>query len=446
MNTYVPFVIKNSGDVTMYINGESVTVAQDHPNYRLIVDSLKTGRYDKLESLVNIAKAVKAYVAKASDHVKITDGVITYDDTEIHSTLTSRIFQMMNEGYQFDHMLRFFENLMQNPSKRAVQELYTFLENYGLPITDDGCFLAYKAVRPDYFDIWTGHTHKNIVGSIQKMARNLVDDDWGKDCSQGLHCGALNYVIDYGHFVRGQIVPNAGNRLIIVKVNPRDVVSVPNFEKFTKMRVCEYIVLDEIKDVVKELDKIVYKGENIDGVQPVSPDNVNTTEDATDTTEDATDKDGIDPNKATTAEKRLMLVEGDNLDEYRIGYEEGLLDREADVEYGFSRDYEAGEGFRKGYNDGYNDRPDQLETDDADDDIEDNGGECDGQCNCCGCHDSTEPSPEDVKDSEYSAGYAVGEDDSKQDNGYQTNLNVDDTDSFKAGYSDGYNDAENAHS
>ena len=428
MTTHVPYVIKNSGAVTMYINGESVTAATDHPNYNLIVDSLKTGRFDRLESLVNIVKAVKSYVAKATDRIKIKDGVITCDGYALHNTLTVRILKMMNEGYQFDHMLRFLENLMQNPSRRAVNELYTFLENYGLPITEDGCFLAYKAVRNDYFDIWTGHTHKNVVGSTQSMPRNMVDEDWGKDCSQGLHCGALDYVVGYGHFTKGQIVPNDGNRLVIVKVNPKDVVSVPNYEKFTKMRVCSYVVVDEIKDVVKELDKVLYKAET-KGVETVTPDrkvDAPKAEKKTSTTK-----------KAEADFARTMLSDGDDPAEYRDGYSDGSLDRADGEGYGYTRDYDGSEAYRKGYNDGYNDRPNQVETASE----QDESDECDGQCHCCGCHDSTEMTPEEIDAADYSAGYSVGQDDFDNGNGYQTSLSIDDSDSFKAGYRDGYNDS-----
>jgi len=429
MTTHVPYVIKNSGAVTMYINGESVTAATDHPNYNLILDSLKTGRFDRLDSLVNIAKAVKSYVTKSSDRVKIQDGVISVDGYELHNTLTVRILKMMSEGYQFSHMLRFLENLMQNPSRRAVNELYTFLENHGLPITEDGCFLAYKAVRNDYFDIWTGRTHKNLVGSTQSMPRNMVDEDWGRDCSQGLHCGALQYVVDYGHFVQGQIVPNSGNRLIIVKVNPKDVVSVPNYEKFTKMRVCSYVVVDEIKDMVKELDKVLYKAEGTESVKPVVPDR-------------KVDEPKAEKKTSTTKAEadlaRTMLSDGDDPAEYRDGYADGSLDREDGEDYGFGRDYYAGEAYRKGYNDGYNDRPNQVDTYPEEETEID---ECNGECHCCGCHESDEPTPEEEQDAEYSAGYAVGQDDAEAGNGFQTSLHIDDSDSFKAGYRDGYNDA-----
>jgi hypothetical protein len=75
---------------------------------------------------------------------------------------------------------------MENPSYRAVNELYGFLEKNRLPITPDGHFLAYKKVRDDYKDIHSG-TMDNSVGKIVEMERNQVNDDKNQTCSSGLH-------------------------------------------------------------------------------------------------------------------------------------------------------------------------------------------------------------------------------------------------------------------
>ncbi len=261
----IPYVIKTNGSVTLYLKGECLTVAPDHQNYNKIISAIKAGDFSNIENLVNIAKAVTQY---ASNKVRIENGEIFYGNYALHNTLTARIIKMMGEGFKFDHMVKFLENLMQNSSSRAVEETYWFLENYGLPITDDGCFLAYKAVRNDYKDIYSGK-FDNSVGKVVTMPRNQVDDNYGVDCSKGLHVGALDYVVGYGHFVKGRVPTESGNRLLIVKVNPKDVVSVPKYEGHTKMRVCEYTVVSEIKDVVKELDKVVYTSE----AQEIVPDN-----------------------------------------------------------------------------------------------------------------------------------------------------------------------------
>jgi hypothetical protein len=137
----------------------------------------------------------------------------------------------------FEPLVKFLENLMQNPSYRARKELYAFLEHEALPITEDGHFLAYKAVRSDFMDIFSG-TIYNGIGSVVKMQRSNVDDDCNRGCSSGLHAGSIDYVRGYG---------NDSSRFLIVKINPANVVSVPS-EDSRKLRTCEYVVVSEFKD------------------------------------------------------------------------------------------------------------------------------------------------------------------------------------------------------
>jgi hypothetical protein len=334
-NTSIPFVIKTNGAVTLYLKGECLTVAPDHKNYDKIVAAIKAGEFDKIENLVNIAKAVTQY---ANGSIRIENGQIFCGTFAVHNTLTERILKMMSEGFKFDHMLKFLENLMQNPSARAVDETYWFLENYGLPITEDGCFLAYKAVRNDYKDIYSGK-FDNSIGATPKMARNQVDDNYGIDCSKGLHVGALDYVVGYGHFVKGKARTEGGNRLLIVKVNPRDVVSVPKYEGHTKMRVCEYTVVSEITDVVKELDKVVYTAT----AQELAPDYTDTTDDGDGCEGDC---DGCCHDDGYSQSEEEL--------EYEAGYDLAKSDLENGLEYQFSLNIDATDAFKDGYEDGYN--------------------------------------------------------------------------------------------
>jgi len=143
-------------------------------------------------------------------------------------------------------MLKFLDNLMQNTRCRAVKELYNFLVHRNLPITEDGCFLAYKSVQLDYLD-WHSKSVNNTVGAVVlRMERNEVDDNWRTDCSSGYHVGAMEYVDNF-HRHDGHIM--------IVKVNPKDVVSVPEGE-CTKCRTCFYEVVGEMQE--EELVRSVY--------------------------------------------------------------------------------------------------------------------------------------------------------------------------------------------
>lgn len=404
--TNIPFVIKTGGSITLFLKSGSETVAIDHPNYNKIVDALKTGDHGKIESLINIAKAVTNY---GKGKITVNNGQVFYAGQAVHNTLTDRIIKMMSEGFKVDHMLLFLSNLMSNPSFRAVNETYTFLENQGLPITEDGCFLAYKAVRNNYTDLRTG-TFNNKVGQLVQMNRNQVNEDYEQDCSYGLHVGSLGYVIEFGAFTRGAAVSETGNRLLIVKVNPKDVVSVPKYANHTKMRVCEYVVVDEIKDVVKELDKVsVYKAD----ATPATPDDES--DDWNEGIEEECLCDECHPAVATKT-TQVDTTSPWNEESYREGFSVGQSDRDNFNEYGENRDYSRENSYRIGYNDAFNGRPNQADADVPEFD-------------------------ESADVNEYNAGYDLGNSDASNGFSYQFNLDIDESDAFKDGYRDGYNDA-----
>jgi hypothetical protein len=133
---------------------------------------------------------------------------------------------------------------------QSQKELYDFLEHEHLPITEDGHFLAYKAVRSDFMDKYRG-IFDNHVGNICEMTRSKVDDDRGRGCSNGLHAGALNYVAGYGSV-------ESNDKIVIVKINPADVVSVPSDCNYEKLRTCRYEVAGEYAG---ELLKPLYKAD-----------------------------------------------------------------------------------------------------------------------------------------------------------------------------------------
>jgi hypothetical protein len=126
------------------------------------------------------------------------------------------------------------ENLDANPSYRARNELVGFLDACELPITDDGCFMAYKKIRANFTDVHTG-TFDNSPGTTVKMNRRDVNEDPTQACSAGLHVCSYSYL---SHF--------SGDRIVSVKVNPRDCVAVPRDYSAAKMRVCEYTVIAEL--------------------------------------------------------------------------------------------------------------------------------------------------------------------------------------------------------
>ena len=68
------------------------------------------------------------------------------------------------------------------------------------------------------------------------MPRFKVDDNCDEGCSQGLHVGSITYVKSYG---------SPGDKVIICKIDPADVVSIPLDSDHQKMRCCKYEVVAE---------------------------------------------------------------------------------------------------------------------------------------------------------------------------------------------------------
>ncbi len=223
--------------ITIVIKGVTHTLTEDsHANYSKIREAIKVKDFDSISELIDVAKAVVAFGA---GKVKIVDGLVYVDDHQLNNTLTKRMLEQMEEGFDIEPMAKFLENLMQNPSKRAVDELYDWMEACDLPMTEDGYMLAYKRVRSNYTDIYTGKID-NSIGTKPKMARNMVDEDKARTCSAGLHFCSQSYLPNFSSYDADTDV------VLIVKINPRDVVAIPADYGNAKGRCCEYEVIGEV--------------------------------------------------------------------------------------------------------------------------------------------------------------------------------------------------------
>jgi len=227
-------VIGNGKSFTISIDGEYFTISDSHPHFENAKRALKE---KDLESLLSALKPIVIIekAASALGKVRLEGEKVFCGDKEIRGVIIDRILEFKREGFDFKYLLNFLERLQANPSKTAVDELYLFLEGSStpLPITEDGCFLAYKKVRRDFKDIHSG-TVDYSVGKIVSMARNEVDDERDRTCSYGLHFCSLDYLKNFG---------TSTDPIVIVKIDPADVVSIPSDYKNTKGRTCKMEVL-----------------------------------------------------------------------------------------------------------------------------------------------------------------------------------------------------------
>jgi hypothetical protein len=237
MNNAIPYMIQDQ-NIILVIDNKPHTINESHVSYNQILKALKESRWADIKPLVDVRQTIADSISTASKDsaFEIIGESIFRNGEAIHGFVINRIITLLKTGFDVKPMMNFLENLYQNPSNRSVTELYQFLEVGNLPITEDGHFLAYKRVRDDYLDVYTG-TISNHVGAIVSMERNAVNDNSEQTCSEGLHFCSYEYL---KHF--------SGSRIMILKINPRDVVSIPKDYNDTKGRCCLYEVVGEIGD------------------------------------------------------------------------------------------------------------------------------------------------------------------------------------------------------
>ena len=219
-------------NVTVNFDGQTHIIGRKDALADRLIQALRDGREKEIPDLVSAAKRVESF---SKGNFVVKDGVILINGQEAPPVLGNKIVKFANEGLPYQPLVKFAENLQKNPSFRAVSELFQFLEKNDHPITENGCFIAYKRVRSDFKDIHSG-TFDNSVGQVVSMPRNQVNEDSAQTCSNGLHVANWDYA--HNHFGNVQV-----DIMLEVEVNPANVVSIPVDYNQSKMRVCEYKVL-----------------------------------------------------------------------------------------------------------------------------------------------------------------------------------------------------------
>lgn len=199
---------------------------------RPIVDRM----VDELIDLVD----VKTFIAKVTEgRVQIAEGEVRFDGRKITGVIVDRLLQCLQTNTDIRPVARFLDRVSNNPDITARDEIFLFLESGNMPLTDDGCFLAYKYVRDDYYSCHSGRGPgevRNMVGDTPSMPREEVDKDRNNECSRGLHFCSFQYLDNR----------SAGSRIVVVKVAPEDVVSIPRDYNNSKGRTWRYVVVDEV--------------------------------------------------------------------------------------------------------------------------------------------------------------------------------------------------------
>lgn len=249
----IPYILTDRS-LTIVLNDEPKTITSENPVWNEAITAIREGRFNDLTEILDKSKAIARF---SHGKIEVRDGLVTYAGEEIHNIVVDRILNFIKNGLPYEPLVKFLDKLMQNPSRRAVNELYKFLEHKKMPLTPDGDFLAYKSVRADFTDWYSGQ-HNFSIGQVREMARNQVCDNADVGCSAGYHAGSEEYAKSF----------NGGGNLVIVKINPADVVSVPTDCECQKLRASR---LEVVALYRKALDKELYDKVYDNYIHPYRP-------------------------------------------------------------------------------------------------------------------------------------------------------------------------------
>lgn len=239
------YTLTNSNVIIVY-NKMTKTFLKGDKVYDNIVDYMSgkkkiTKKY--LDKIMQSESNNKLKKISKNKNINIDEkkGSIKIKNEEIDINLIEQYIDKLVESDKnseistFDKIKELNKNINLNPDKKVKKRILEWLRINMMPITNDGCFLAYKRVSKDFKDMYTNEIDHS-VGSIVKMNRDLCDSDSSHTCAPGLHFCSFNYLPNY----------SSGNgKIIIVKINPKDIVAIPQDYSCSKGRACEYTVLEE---------------------------------------------------------------------------------------------------------------------------------------------------------------------------------------------------------
>lgn len=242
------YYTKHALGVSVYHAGRQYAASTAHPLYADVLKALAKKDIAGAAELLDVKGTLQA-ATQGVDRIKYKNGEMVYrglDGKEhaLEGALIDRILTAIRDKRmtpaQVKPLVLLLDNIHKNELKFIRDELYLFLAAGDMPITNDGCFLAYKKVKTDFKDIYSGKMD-NSPGKVVAMDPALVDRDRYNTCSRGLHFAARSYLSSYGSGGSG------GAKIVVVKVNPRNVFAIPSDYNNAKGRASEYFVVGECK-------------------------------------------------------------------------------------------------------------------------------------------------------------------------------------------------------
>lgn len=252
-------------NLVVVLNGEMLVADNQHPNWPQIYKAVvEDENEDGLKELFDVQSALNTRFNRVSERVSVRNGKVYFDGDEVDDALTKQILKFLNQDVNdWQPLVLFMENVASNPSEHSRSQLYDFLARREFTIDKDGNILGYKGVTQDENGVfWSINSGTAIVngevkegripqeiGDIVEMPRSEVAWNPAADCASGLHVSHFQYAHDFSG-------SRSNSAVLLVRVNPRDVVSVPYDASFQKVRVCRYEVVGAAEDGSLEADAV----------------------------------------------------------------------------------------------------------------------------------------------------------------------------------------------
>lgn len=247
--------ILGTNGFTFFFKGRPKQIAKGTTQYAKILKAFDLPADQQDSAICDILDGDKVAVKEAElAGFSFDGGTVKIDNEVLPDVLARKIESLKKEGLPITLFLPFWRELRQNPDYAVVNDrgLYDFLSYRELPVSEDGCIISYRGVQKDYWSrsgnpatkVIQGKTNKsgqifNGIGEVIEIVRNQVTTDRSVHCHAGsLHIGSLKYAKEWG------------DRVIVVKVNPRDVVSVASDCECQKLRVCKYEVIGDLEEEI----------------------------------------------------------------------------------------------------------------------------------------------------------------------------------------------------
>lgn len=275
-------VIKVDNKVTVLLgNGEFVEREVTEDEFKKVVEAqtdeevlkLLCPEYQKSVELHNNALTLVEKIQK-SKLLSMKGDVVYWEEVSCLSVPEELVKAIIKAEEEHNDLkistYRNFWTLMSlNPDERCRKNLFWFLQKYGMTISRCGFFVGYRNVdktkEENVFTDHHSHTFKIRIGEIVTMDRDKCDTVQENTCSTGLHIGG-----------RGWLKENYyGDTGLACLINPADVVAVPPYDNYGKLRTCAYLPMEIIhydkNDDVIPLDvedgfdcsyvtKVIYEG------------------------------------------------------------------------------------------------------------------------------------------------------------------------------------------